>query len=619
MTMPTITQLNQFPFKSMGRVITQQANITPSGFEEDRRFMLVDAHHKMVTARQHRILFQVTVSQINSAEYHVTHDSQSEILVLKQDDFELTPIKTHVWDDDCHAFTTTPMANQWFSALLGESVSLVFGGDTPQRHHNGLDKDINMADDYPILLASAGSLAALNARSIQTHSMDQFRPNLVVDSLEPFIEETWQRIRIGEVIFEKGPACGRCQLTQRDPVTGESFDTQEPLSTLATFHGDDAGEVYFGQFFAPINQGVIRVNDTVEVLETCAPNTYVQKSDDTLWLRCVKKSVIADNFTAFTFVAEQHAPLPAFKAGQYVSLTVNVNGKAHQRYYTLSSSTSNHSSYEIAVKKVTDGTVSHWLNDHCEVGDILPFETPNGDFFLSDENAATDKPLLLLSAGSGITPMLSILRTWRDANLNLSSKNVSSKPIVFYHQARTEADLPCLAELSEIATQYPNITVKWAITQDSDDWQGDVGRITKAHLSFIDDLSMYACFVCGPNGFMKTAKSHLLALGVKGADYHQESFGDGDNIQEETKSINFTINQVTFLGDNQDNILKLAELNQVTIPSGCRAGLCGRCKVTLLEGEVDQKITTALTDEDKAQGKVLACCCRALSDVKIAF
>jgi hypothetical protein len=492
-------------------------------------------------------------------------------------------------------------------------VVLAYGGDTPQRHHSALIKDTNMADDYPILLASMGSLAALNARSVQMHGMDQFRPNIIVDSLEPFIEETWQRIRIGEVIFEKGPACGRCQLTQRDPITGESFETQEPLSTLATFHGDEDGEVYFGQFFTPITTGIIRVEDSIEVLETCAPKVYVQKNDNTLWLRCIKKETIANDFTALTFASELSGVLPRFNAGQYVSLTVNVNDKAHQRYYTLSSSAADNTRYEIAVKKVIDGVVSNWLNDHCEVGQILPFETPSGDFFLSEEQKSIETPLLLLSAGSGITPMLSMLRTWIETNAN------TIKPIVFYHQARTQADLPCLAELSEVAKRYPNITLQLALTQDSVDWQGEIGRLTENHLAFVGDLSTYACFVCGPNGFMESAKSHLFALGVSESNYHQESFGDDNSIQEETKPVTFTINQATFLGDNQDNILKQAELNQVTIPSGCRAGLCGRCKVTLVEGEVDQKDTTALTAEEKAQGKILACCCRALSDIKIEF
>jgi len=123
--------------------------------------------------------------------------------------------------------------------------------------------EVSLADGYPLLLTSRASLADLNRRLAQPVGMARFRPNLVIDGAQPFAEDNWQRLRIGEVILRVAKPCARCKVITIDQHTGVAG--KEPLHTLSTYRQRD-NKVYFGVNLIPENSGIVHRQDVVEVL-----------------------------------------------------------------------------------------------------------------------------------------------------------------------------------------------------------------------------------------------------------------------------------------------------------------------------------------------------------------
>lgn len=124
----------------------------------------------------------------------------------------------------------------------------------------------NFADGAPVLVLSQASVDALNERLESPVSVANFRPNIVVDGAGPHAEDDWQQIRIGDVVLHKIDLCARCVMTTIDPITGEKHPDMEPMKTLGQYRRRKDGQICFGTYMAPINAGVINLNDGVEVL-----------------------------------------------------------------------------------------------------------------------------------------------------------------------------------------------------------------------------------------------------------------------------------------------------------------------------------------------------------------
>jgi len=175
--------------------------------------------------------------------------------------------EVRVWDDAVPAFVAGRTVNEWFSAFLERECRLVYMAEKHRREVSrapggGL---VSFADGGPLLLISEASLEDLNGRLPEPVSMDRFRPNLVVSGDTPFLEDSWKRIRIGEVEFEVAWRCSRCVLTTVDPQTGVRHPEREPLRTLRSYRMSEDG-VLFGQNLLPAKLGRLCVGDEVEVL-----------------------------------------------------------------------------------------------------------------------------------------------------------------------------------------------------------------------------------------------------------------------------------------------------------------------------------------------------------------
>ncbi|WP_415883820.1 MOSC N-terminal beta barrel domain-containing protein [Neptuniibacter sp. QD34_54] len=619
-----LSGINTFPIKSLGGISLSDAFVTESGLSFDRRFMLSDPEGELLSARQvpSMLLFE-TVLREDGLEV-IAPDGDH--LSLRYPDFFQNYRQVRVWGTEINAQHCGEWLDEWFSEKLGRECQLLYFGEQSERVTSRRpDKPVAFADGYPLLVISEASLADLNSRASTQVNMDHFRTNLVVKGCEAFAEDSWKRIRIGEVEFEIVKDCSRCVLTTIDPKTGQPVPAGEPIKTLANYRKGEDNEVYFGQNLVPLNEGQIKQGDTVEVLEVKQPAQYpdnapvIRDTNDSnsqeTWaatqqvdLECIRRIDETRDVVTFRFAVPQGLSTD-YIAGQFLTLMLPINGETVTRCYTVSSSPSRSADIAITVKRVTDGIASNWLHDNLQVGDKLPALAPQGEFH---EGNTGNKPLLLLSAGSGITPMLSIARELTDRN--------SQRDVVFYHQARTEADLICEDELLWLERQNPNLKIIFSLSQPDDDWQGIKGRISRKQLiELIPDLPERTVMCCGPEGFMDHAKTYCRQLGLAEQQWFEESFGapPGVDPEAEKHSVLLTFGEISFAGDSQTTLLEQAEDQGIMIPSGCRAGVCGACKVTLVSGHAHRQSEIPLSEDEKARGVVLACSCTPETDVVI--
>ena len=271
----TLSQINVFPVKSIAGIHLSNTWVEKQGLAFDRRFMLALADGSMVTARKYPQMVKVSASL--TADGMVLSYPDSVRLKLSYADFVMAEADTTVWKDTFVAYTTTDEANSWFSTIIGKPVQLLFTGEQSNRFREKVGHNVSFADAYPLMMISEESLEELNRRSSEIHIMDQFRPNLVVAGDKPFMEDGWKRIRIGEVEFEITTPCERCILTTVDVEKGAFRASKEPLKTLLSFRSNERGGTFFGQNMIAINEGVIHVGDTIEVLETQPKTEYEDK------------------------------------------------------------------------------------------------------------------------------------------------------------------------------------------------------------------------------------------------------------------------------------------------------------------------------------------------------
>jgi ferredoxin len=176
---------------------------------------------------------------------------------------------------------------------------LLFTGEQSNRELEKIQTNVSFADGYPLLLLSQNSLDELNQRSPSTHTMAQFRPNIVVSDTKAFAEDRWKLIRIGEVYFEIVKPCMRCVLTTINPKTAMRSEQNEPLKTLSTFRADENGGIFFGQNVIAKNEGMIRTGDRVEVLETKDKEVYQDTSSNAVEIEPIEKVTISINGNLF--------------------------------------------------------------------------------------------------------------------------------------------------------------------------------------------------------------------------------------------------------------------------------------------------------------------------------
>ncbi|CAJ1817627.1 Flavohemoprotein [Aeromonas dhakensis] len=603
--MPTLASIHLYPIKSTAGMPLTRALVTEEGLQGDRRYMVVKPDGSFITARTHPQLQQVVATPIEGG-LQLRYPG-FEPLTLQETEFSRAPRATGVWKDSFNALHTHALADTWLSKVAGEAVQLLWLGEESARFREKTGTRVSFADGYPLLLISQASLEDLNLRSDALHQMSQFRTNLVASGTLPFEEDGWKRIRIGEVEFLVAKPCSRCIMTTVEPGTDRFNALKEPLATLTRYRRGEDGEVYFGQNLVALNKGWIEAGSEIEVLERARAPVYPNAAPKKRELVCVAREPLARDLETFWFEAADGEPLPDYLPGQHLPISLDIGlglrRERLQRRYTLSSTPEQPERYSISVKKVGGGRISHWLHQQLQVGDRLLAANPAGEFHLG-----RDRNLLLLSAGSGVTPMLSIART-----LGLRGE---LGDVHFMHLCRSEADIPAAGELHALAQQGMTLTL--ILSQPDTHWQGLKGRLDDVHLKQIKGLQQREVFICGPHGFMADAATRLAALGVPAGRIRQESFSGAIlSLSRPHQAVQLRIGEQAFAGNNQGTVLDQAHKQGVELPWSCRAGICGSCKQTLVSGEVDHPDAPAITAAERAAGKILTCCAVPLTDIVI--
>jgi hypothetical protein len=261
-----LASLTYHPIKACRGFTVNASNVERMGLEHDRRMMVVTPEGHFLTQREYPRLALVTPA-LKDGTMTLSAPNFDSIQVRIQSTGASWPV--NIWrSKNVQAVDQGEEAAGWFSEWLGVPVRLVHFADgyirkVSRDHAVNADDHTGFADGYPILLASEESLASLNARLETPVPMNRFRPNVVVRGCEPFAEDTWKRIRIGEVEMAIVKPCARCVVTTIDKETLAA--SKEPLKTLNTFRRREGG-VMFGQNVIPLGRGRLEVGMNVEIL-----------------------------------------------------------------------------------------------------------------------------------------------------------------------------------------------------------------------------------------------------------------------------------------------------------------------------------------------------------------
>ena len=264
--MITLSGLIYYPIKACRGFEVDSSHVERMGLEHDRRMMVVTPEGEFLTQREHPRLALVT-PKLEDGTLTLCAPGFDSIQLGVQSNG--TPWSVNIWKSKgVQAIDQGEEAAQWFSDWLGTSLRLVHIADGYLRRINekyvvSPDDHTGFADGYPILLASEASLQDLNSRLETPVPMNRFRPNLVVKGCEAFAEDTWKRLRLGDVKLAVVKPCDRCIVTTIDKETLER--SKEPLKNLGKYRKQALGAI-FGQNVIPVNEGRLRLGMNVEVL-----------------------------------------------------------------------------------------------------------------------------------------------------------------------------------------------------------------------------------------------------------------------------------------------------------------------------------------------------------------
>ncbi|MCK0208148.1 hybrid-cluster NAD(P)-dependent oxidoreductase [Starkeya koreensis] len=378
------------------------------------------------------------------------------------------------------------------------------------------------------------------------------------------------------------------------------------------------------------------------------------EADDALVVREIREET-AD---VKTFVLAPKDPCVfRYQPGQFLTLDIPLAGESVNRCYTIASAPTRPHTISITVKRVPGGPVSNYLHDTVTVGSVLHAIGPMGDFscFALGRPASAPK-YLFLSGGSGITPLMSMARTFHDLG--------EPRDIVFVHAARSPADIIFRDELELMARNQPG-SFRFAPVCEADarfaPWHGLRGRLNGGLLNHVaPDFREREVFVCGPAPFMAAVREMLKAAGFDMSRHHEESFDFGaladaepevaaevavaeavQAVQEAveetvaqavadaapeapaapvevtTYSIEFAKQKRTIECRSDMFVLDAARRAGVRLPSSCAKGLCGTCKSKLVSGTVDMKHGGGIRQREIDAGMALLCCSKPTSDLVV--
>ncbi|MBL4707953.1 MAG: 2Fe-2S iron-sulfur cluster binding domain-containing protein [Flavobacteriales bacterium] len=305
-----------------------------------------------------------------------------------------------------------------------------------------------------------------------------------------------------------------------------------------------------------------------------------------------------------------------YEAGQYLTLKATINGEDIRRSYSISSYTSTDQELQVSCKMIEGGRMSTFLFKELGVDDTLEVMAPMGNFTLD----AVNKPLVLFAAGSGITPIISILK---------KALTEGNNTVNLYYGNRAEEEVIFKSELTELREKYTDrLLVQHFLSSNGERLDSNRTQSLVSGLGDAKSTSNY--FVCGPEGMISAVKSGLETSSINANQINIEYFASpkaekaisetvvsgkvGDIIAE----IDGEVHNITM--ESGESILDAANRIGIDPPFSCQSGVCTTCKCKVMSGTVEMENNFGLGEDEEEEGFVLACISKPTSaGVKVSW
>lgn len=331
--------------------------------------------------------------------------------------------------------------------------------------------------------------------------------------------------------------------------------------------------------------------------------------DSTILLRV--RQIIVESYDIKTFVFEQlDGGKLQYEAGQFLTFLINMHGHEIRRSYSMSSAPETDEFPAITVKRIANGEISRLWIDFVHEGDIFTVLPPSGRFTLDQSDESRD--IILIGAGSGITPLFSILK-------QTLTTNVRSQVTLLYANKNEKSTL-FLEKIEAWKTRYPErLHVVHIHSNPSDHWNGVRGRINNTRLEQMIKVAMFYkperanFFICGPFELMRSVEITLHYLGFGKDQIRRENFvvKSPPAAPKENKSyeirLNFKEQEYKLYVAADKTILQAALDSGIHLPYSCKGGVCASCAGVCKSGSVHMTVNDVLTDNDLKQGWILTC------------
>ncbi|WP_347453669.1 1,2-phenylacetyl-CoA epoxidase subunit PaaE [Acinetobacter sp. ANC 7454] len=325
-------------------------------------------------------------------------------------------------------------------------------------------------------------------------------------------------------------------------------------------------------------------------------------------------------------LSPEHAESFQYQPGQHLTIRHMTEQEELRRCYSICSDTDEDMS--IAIKKIDQGQFSTWANENLKVGDVLEVMPPQGVFFQKAAKAG-GKHYLGFAAGSGITPILSIVKAvlnrQQDATFTLVYGNRSWKQTMFSEQIMDLKD--------RFKERLQLINIFSRELNDSEIFNGriDAEKLQQLFQAGLIPAETDHCFACGPEEMMNAVETVLPTLGIERNKIHTERFNTGTAPKASAQQIESrTEEKVNIILDGRELIIEVSKQDDsildaalragADLPYACKGGVCATCKCKVLQGEVEMAINYSLEEEEIQKGYVLSCQARPTSaNVRLSF
>jgi ring-1,2-phenylacetyl-CoA epoxidase subunit PaaE len=316
----------------------------------------------------------------------------------------------------------------------------------------------------------------------------------------------------------------------------------------------------------------------------------------------------------------------AFTQGQYLTFRREFDGEELRRSYSICAGKGD-GCIKVGIKRVDDGAFSTWANENLKAGDEIDAMQPMGRFY-TDLSAEAEKTYVAFAAGSGITPLLSIIKT------TLSEEPNSKFTLVYAN--RQISSIMFREELEDLKNRYlGRFSVIHILKQEGQEIDLFTGRIDGEKIKalfthWLDASSIDTAFICGPEEMMNVIAASLREHGLKDEQIKFELFASSQQGRAKAKAVSSAVDaaakgtyatitldgttrKLEMLGNGQ-TILEAALAAQMDAPYACKAGVCSTCRCKVIEGEAEMAVNHALEDYEVRAGYVLSCQARPLTE-----